>query len=59
MLKNILKLDGAQELSKEMQKSVKGKGGELMACLCPDGQLVVAHGDSCDLIISQFCALDA
>jgi hypothetical protein len=59
MLKNILKLDGALELSKEMQKSVTGKGGDLMACKCPSGQLVVAHGDSCQQIIDQFCGLDA
>ena len=59
MLKNILELNGAQELSKEMQKSVTGKGGDLMACLCPNGQVVVAHGDSCQVIVNQFCALDA
>ena len=67
MLKNILKLDGAQELSKEMQKTVTGKGGrliadeggDLMACLCPSGQLVVAHGNSCQEIVNQFCGLEA
>lgn len=59
MLKNILKLNGAQELSKEMQKSVTGKGDDLLACLCPDGQVVVAHGDNCKQIVNQFCALDS
>ncbi|MFC4818315.1 MULTISPECIES: hypothetical protein [unclassified Flavobacterium] len=59
MLKNILKLNGAQKLSNEMQKSIQGKGDDLMACICPDGQLVVTHGDSCQQIIAQFCAMDA
>ncbi|HKX85707.1 MAG TPA: hypothetical protein VJL37_03480 [Flavobacterium sp.] len=58
MLKNILQLDGAQELSNEMQKSITGQGGELMACRCPDGSLVVAHGDYCEQIVSQFCGQD-
>ena len=59
MLKNILKLDGAQELSKEMQKSVKGMGGDIIACRCPDGSLVVGHGDDCSYLIDHFCLLDS
>lgn len=59
MLNNILKLKGAEELTRTAQKEIKGSGGELMACLCPSGQLVVAHGDSCREIVNQFCGLEA
>lgn len=59
MLKNILQLDGAQELSKEMQKTVTGKGGDLMACQCPDGSLVVGHANDCSYLINHFCLLDS
>jgi hypothetical protein len=59
MLKNILKLEGAQQLSKSEQKAVKGKGGELMACRCPNGTLVVGHADDCSSLINHFCELDS
>lgn len=59
MLKNILKLQGAKELSKSEQKSINGKGGDLLACLCPDGQMVVGHADNCNQLINAFCALDS
>lgn len=59
MLKNILKLEGAQELSKATQKLIKGNGGDLMACRCSDGSLVVGHADSCEQLVNQFCAQDS
>ncbi|MGH2665553.1 hypothetical protein [Flavobacterium sp.] len=60
MLKNILKLQGAKELSKNEQKAINGKGeGDLLACRCPDGQLVVAHGDNCAQVINAFCAQES
>jgi hypothetical protein len=59
MLKNILKLEGAVGLSKAEQKTIKGSGGDLLACRCPDGSLVVGHADTCDQLVSQFCALDS
>lgn len=59
MLKNILNLEGAEELTKSAQKEIKGKGGDLLACLCPDGTRIITHGDSCDQVIAQFCALDS
>lgn len=35
MLKNILNLEGAQKLTKNEQKSIKG--GVFRECICPDG----------------------
>lgn len=58
MVKNILNLQGVSTLSKNEQKEIKGKGGDLLACLCPDGTRVIAHGNSCDDVVAQFCALD-
>ncbi|TGD59656.1 hypothetical protein [Flavobacterium humi] len=55
MLKNILKLDGAKELSKNEQKSINGKGGDLLACRCDNGQLVVGHADNCKQLTDAFC----
>lgn len=42
MLKNILKLDGAHQLSKNEQKSIKGSGPIKAICppeppICPEG----------------------
>lgn len=60
MLKNMLTLEGVTELSKTTQKEIKGQGdNDVLACHCPDGSLVIAHGDSCAVVISQFCAQDA
>lgn len=59
MLKKILSLKGADALSKEAQKEIKGQGGGIIACYCPDGTLVVSHSDSCDDAINHFCALEA
>lgn len=59
MLKKILSLKGADALSKEAQKEIKGKGGYILACYCPDGTVVVAHADSCDAVIDHFCDLEA
>lgn len=58
MLQNILNLQGASTLSKNEQKAITGKGGDLLACTCPDGSRVIAHGDSCEQVIAQFCAAD-
>ncbi|WP_264542531.1 MULTISPECIES: hypothetical protein [Flavobacterium] len=58
MLQNILNLQGASTLSKNEQKEIKGKGGDLLACTCPDGSRVIAHGDTCQEVIAQFCAAD-
>lgn len=58
MLNKILKLEGASTLSKNEQKEIKGKGGDLLACTCPDGSRVIAHGNSCEEVIGQFCAAD-
>ena len=59
MLKNILNLEGAEELTKSAQKEIKGSGGDLIACHCPDGSLVVGHADNCQSLIDHFCALDS
>lgn len=59
MLKNILKLEGAVELSRSAQKEIKGSGDDLIACRCPDGSLVIGHADDCQSLINQFCALDS
>ena len=50
MLKNILKLDGAKELNKKDQKTIKGglfptKGGKLCSAVCPSAN----YGVLCDL----------
>lgn len=58
MLKNILNL-GAQQLTRNEQKAIKGKGGDLLACRCPDGTLVVGHADNCSTLVNQFCAQDS
>ena len=52
MLKNILKLDGAQQLSKNEQKSIKGG---LINCannhdICPTGQCCKTIGNTCGTI---------
>lgn len=59
MLKNILKLQGAKELSKTEQKAINGKGGDLLACRCDDGQLVVGHADNCKQLTDMFCAQES
>ncbi len=58
MVKKILNLQGATKLSRNEQKEIIGKGGDLLACTCPDGSRVIAHGDSCEQVIAQFCAAD-
>lgn len=52
MLKNILKLNGAQELSKNQQKSIIGG---LINCannhdICPSGQCCKVSGNTCGTI---------
>lgn len=42
MLKNILKLDGAQKLSKSEQKSINGGGG-----LCSESECLPGYFKSC------------
>jgi soluble P-type ATPase len=61
MLKNILKLEGAQELSKKEQKEIKGQGfNDLLACRCPNtGVIVIGHGDNCNQLINILCELDS
>ena len=59
MLKNILKLQGAKQLNRTEQKNIQGKGGELMACRCPNGVLVVGHADSCSTLINNLCEMDS
>jgi hypothetical protein len=59
MLKNILNLEGAQELSKKEQKLINGKGGDILACRCPNGTVVVGHADSCSTLINLLCELDS
>jgi len=52
MLKNILNLNGAQELSKNEQKTIQGAGGSRMLCIdqcqgggpCPSGSSCVIFG---------------
>ncbi len=58
MVKKILSLQGATELSRNEQKAITGKGNDLLACTCPDGSRVIAHGDKCQEVIAQFCAAD-
>ena len=58
MVKSILNLRGVQALSKNEKKEIKGQGSDLLACLCSDGTRVIAHGNSCEEVIGQFCALD-
>ena len=45
MLKNILKLDGAQELSKNEQTSINGGGGDcgIDCWICFNGRCAVHH----------------
>lgn len=59
MLKNILNLAGTQELSKSEQKLINGKGGDILACLCPNGTVVVGHADNCSTLINILCELDS
>lgn len=58
MLKDILKLSGAKELSQKAQKSIVGGCDDLLACTCPDGTVVVAHGTTCKTVIDSFCLSD-
>lgn len=60
MLKNILNLEGAQQLSRSEQKLINGKGGsDILACRCPNGSIVVGHADSCDTLVNLLCELDS
>lgn len=59
MLQNILKLEGAEEITKAAQKEIKGSGGDLIACRCADGSLVVGHADNCKSLIEQFCSSES
>ncbi|CAM2826717.1 hypothetical protein [Flavobacterium frigoris] len=45
MLKNILKLEGAQKLTNNEQKSISGGKVASFACSC-NGQLIMAYVDS-------------
>ena len=56
MLKNILKLDGTQQLSKDEQKTIKGSGP--IKALCPPEPPVCPEGNSdCQELIyfNTFC----
>nr|WP_294939330.1 hypothetical protein [uncultured Flavobacterium sp.] len=59
MLKNILQFEGAKELSKSEQKSITGKDGDILACRCPNGSLVVGHADNCTTLINLLCESEA
>lgn len=60
MLKNILNLEGVQEINKNEQKAIIGKGNfDILACRCPDGTIVVGHADNCGSLITILCELDS
>jgi hypothetical protein len=42
MLKSILKLEGAQKLTKNEQKSINGAAAGRLCQVCPDGTILVA-----------------
>jgi hypothetical protein len=58
MVNKILNLEGATKLTTKEQKKITGKGDDLLACTCPDGSRVIAHGNSCEEVIGLFCAAD-
>lgn len=59
MLKNILKLEGAQELSKKEQKNIKGSEKAMaLNCYCLDSGIkvgVVSTHEECVLLRMQYC----
>lgn len=58
MVNKILNLEGVTKLTTKQQKEIKGNGGDLIACRCTDGSLVVGHAENCQLLIEQFCSSD-
>jgi hypothetical protein len=58
MLKNILELEGAQKLTKNEQKSIKGGAAGRLCPVCPDGTILVAPNNyGSNLQCATYCAM--